>query len=200
MKKFIYITILALIFNGCSIPTSTLDKTQSFILKNDELPLQANFIKSDKILKIQNASLPLYLHSRSIIYVQKGISKVYAYHFWADLPNNLYQSLLLSKFEQSQIFKALLSQGSSVGSDYILESRIDSFEQVVDENENYVSISISINFIDAKESKIIAHRLFSIKERVKKIDIFDVYQSFEKALNSLGNEIVLWINATLDEK
>ncbi|EOW1086060.1 ABC-type transport auxiliary lipoprotein family protein [Campylobacter coli] len=200
MKKFIYITILALIFNGCSIPTSTLDKTQSFILKNDELPLQANFIKSDKILKIQNASLPLYLHSRSIIYVQKGISKAYAYHFWADLSNNLYQSLLLSKFEQSQIFKALLSQGSSVGSDYILESRIDSFEQVVNENENYVSISISINFIDAKESKIIAHRLFSIKERVKKIDIFDVYQSFEKALNSLGNEIVLWINATLDEK
>ncbi|ECP7408706.1 ABC-type transport auxiliary lipoprotein family protein [Campylobacter coli] len=200
MKKFIYITILALIFNGCSIPTSTLDKTQSFILKNDELPLQANFIKSDKILKIQNASLPLYLHSRSIIYVQKGISKAYAYHLWADLPNNLYQFLLLSKFEQSQIFKALLSQGSSVGSDYILESRIDSFEQVVDENENYVSISISINFIDAKESKIIAHRLFSIKERVKKIDIFDVYQSFEKALNSLGNEIVLWINATLDEK
>lgn len=200
MKKFIYITILALIFNGCSIPTSTLDKTQSFILKNDELPLQANFIKSDKILKIQNASLPLYLHSRSIIYVQKGVSGAYAYHFWADLPNNLYQSLLLSKFEQSQIFKALLSQGSSVGSDYILESRIDSFEQVIDKNENYVSISISINFIDAKESKIIAHRLFSIKERVEKIDIFDVYQSFEKALNSLGNEIVLWINATLDEK
>ncbi|ECO2923977.1 hypothetical protein FXM70_04560 [Campylobacter coli] len=200
MKKFIYITILALIFNGCSVPTSTLDKTQSFILKNDEIPLQADFIKSDKILKIQNASLPLYLHSRSIVYIQKGVSGTYAHHFWADLPNNLYQSLLLSKFEQSQIFKALISQGSSVRSDYILESRIDSFEQVVDENENYVSISISINFIDAKESKIIAHRLFSIKERVKKIDIFDVYQSFEKALNSLGNEIVLWINATLDEK
>lgn len=53
MKKFIYITILAFIFNGCSIPTSTLDKTQSFILKNDELPLQANFIKSDKILKFK---------------------------------------------------------------------------------------------------------------------------------------------------
>ncbi|EHB0246890.1 ABC-type transport auxiliary lipoprotein family protein [Campylobacter coli] len=200
MKKFIPIAILVFIFNACSVPTSTLDKTQSFILKNDEIPLQADFIKSDKILKIQNASLPLYLHSRSIVYIQKGVSGTYAHHFWADLPNNLYQSLLLSKFEQSQIFKALLSQGSSVGSDYILESRIDSFEQVVNENENYVSISISINFIDAKESKIIAHRLFSIKERVKKIDIFDVYQSFEKALNSLGNEIVLWINATLDEK
>ncbi|EKF1363174.1 membrane integrity-associated transporter subunit PqiC [Campylobacter coli] len=200
MKKFIPIAILVFIFNACSVPTSTLDKTQSFILKNDEIPLQADFIKSDKILKIQNASLPLYLHSRSIVYIQKGVSGTYAHHFWADLPNNLYQSLLLSKFEQSQIFKALLSRGSSVRSDYILESRIDSFEQVVDENENYVSISISINFIDAKESKIIAHRLFSIKERVKKIDIFDVYQSFEKALNSLGNEIVLWINATLDEK
>ncbi|EAH7230783.1 membrane integrity-associated transporter subunit PqiC [Campylobacter coli] len=200
MKKFIPIAILVFIFNACSVPTSTLDKTQSFILKNDEIPLQADFIKSDKILKIQNASLPLYLHSRSIVYIQKGVSGTYAHHFWADLPNNLYQSLLLSKFEQSQIFKALLSQGSSVRSDYILESRIDSFEQVVDENENYVSISISINFIDAKESKIIAHRLFSIKERVKKIDIFDAYQSFEKALNSLGNEIVLWINATLDEK
>lgn len=200
MKKFILIAILALIFNACSIPTSTLDKTQSFILKNDEIPLQANFIKSDKILKIQNASLPLYLHSRSIIYIQKGVSGAYAYHYWADLPNNLYQSLLLSKFEQSQIFKTLLSQGSSIGSDYILESRIDSFEQVINENENYISISISVNFIDAKESKIIAHRLFSVKEKLDKIDIFNVYQSFEKALNFIGNEIVLWINTTLDEK
>lgn len=168
MKKFIPIAILVFIFNACSVPTSTLDKTQSFILKNDEIPLQADFIKSDKILKIQNASLPLYLHSRSIVYIQKGVSGTYAHHFWADLPSNLYSFLILSKFEQSQIFKALISQGSSVRSDYILESRIDSFEQVVDENENYVSISISINFIDAKESKIIAHRLFSIKERVKK--------------------------------
>lgn len=200
MKKFILIAILALIFNACSIPTSTLDKTQSFILKNDRIPLQANFIKSDKILKIQNASLPLYLHSRSIIYIQKGVSGAYAYHYWADLPNNLYQSLLLSKFEQSQIFKTLLSQGSSIGSDYILESRIDSFEQVINENENYISISISVNFIDAKESKIIAHRLFSVKEELDKIDIFNVYQSFEKALNFIGNEIVLWINTTLDEK
>lgn len=200
MKKFILIAILALIFNACSIPTSTLDKTQSFILKNDGIPLQANFIKSDKILKIQNASLPLYLHSRSIIYIQKGVSGAYAYHYWADLPNNLYQSLLLSKFEQSQIFKTLLSQGSSIGSDYILESRIDSFEQVIDKNENYISISISVNFIDAKESKIIAHRLFSVKEELDKIDIFNVYQSFEKALNFIGNEIVLWINTTLDEK
>ncbi len=200
MKKFILIAILALIFNACSIPTSTLDKTQSFILKNDGIPFQTNFIKSDKILKIQNASLPLYLHSRSIIYIQKGVSGAYAYHYWADLPNNLYQSLLLSKFEQSQIFKTLLSQGSSIGSDYILESRIDSFEQVINENENYISISISVNFIDAKESKIIAHRLFSVKEELDKIDIFNVYQSFEKALNFIGNEIVLWINTTLDEK
>lgn len=72
MKKFIPIAILVFIFNACSVPTSTLDKTQSFILKNDEIPLQADFIKSDKILKIQNASLPLYLHSRSIVYIQKG--------------------------------------------------------------------------------------------------------------------------------
>ncbi|EAI3821893.1 hypothetical protein YN80_03890 [Campylobacter coli] len=200
MKKFIPIAILVFIFNACSIPTSTLDKTQSFILKNDKIPLQADFIKSDKILKIQNASLPLYLHSRSIVYIQKGVSGTYAHHFWADLPNNLYQSLLLSKFEQSQIFKTLLSQGSSIGSDYTLESRIDSFEQVIDKNENYISISISVNFIDAKENQIIAHRLFSIKEKVDKIDIFNVYQSFEKALNSIGNEIVLWINTTLYEK
>lgn len=200
MKKFIPIAIIVLIFNACSIPTSALDKTQSFILKNDEIPLQADFIKSDKILKIQNASLPLYLHSRSIVYIQKGVSGTYAHHFWADLPNNLYQSLLLSKFEQSQIFKTLLSQGSSIGSDYTLESRIDSFEQVIDENENYISISISVNFIDAKENQIIAHRLFSIKEKVDKMDIFNVYQSFEKALNSIGNEIVLWINTTLYEK
>lgn len=175
-------------------------KRKALYLKMMNFLFKPILLKAIKFLKFKMRPC-LYIFIQDQLFMcKKGISKAYAYHFWADLPNNLYQSLLLSKFEQSQIFKALLSQGSSVGSDYILESRIDSFEQVVDENENYVSISISINFIDAKESKIIAHRLFSIKERVKKIDIFDVYQSFEKALNSLGNEIVLWINATLDEK
>ncbi len=92
MKKFIPRSILVFIINACSIPTRTLDKTQSFIHKNDKIPLQDDFIKSDKSLKIQNASLPLSLHSRSIVYIQKGVSGTYADHFCEDLPNNLYQS------------------------------------------------------------------------------------------------------------
>lgn len=201
MKNSICVFTLLILFSGCSISNNTIDKTQNFILKNNEnISIHQNFKPTNKILKIRNASLPLYLNSQSIIYIKDGISNSYAYHFWADTPSDFYRSLLLSKFEKSKIFKALILQGNSLEADYILDSRMDSFEQIINKNENYVKISVSVNLISAKENTIVSHHFFEIKENIETIDIFSTAKTFEKALNLLGNEIILWTNSTLNQK
>lgn len=196
MKTFLTM-ILALFLGACSLKQSGVDLSQNFILKNEGKAFETSFKSRDKSLKILNPDVPLYLNSYQIIYIQNGISNAYAHHFWSDVPSNLYRFVLLSKFEQSGIFKSLVGQNSPVLADFILEGRLDSFEQIIDKKENYVKLALSLNLVDVKQNKIIAHKNFIVKENIAKIDINETFKAFEKALNELTNEIVVWVDLNL---
>lgn len=196
MKTFL-IMILALFLGACSLKQSGVDLSQNFILKNEGKAFETSFKSRDKSLKILNPDVPLYLNSYQIIYIQNGISNAYAHHFWGDVPSNLYRFVLLSKFEQSGIFKSLVGQNSPVLADFILEGRLDSFEQIIDKKENYAKLALSLNLVDVKQNKIIAHKNFIVKENIAKIDINETLKAFEKALNELTNEIVVWVDLNL---
>lgn len=196
MKKIFYTLIFMLMLHGCALRHESIDKSENLILKDDG-NLKGDFKKTDKILKIRKADTPLYLNSRAIIYVDRGFSNQYAYHFWADLPSNLYTSLLLAKFEKSEIFTTLLSQNSSLGANFVLESRINSFEQILNKDENYAYISISVNLIELEKNQIIAHKIFSVQEKIEKNNMPSLYNAFNKALNQLSKSIVFWVNAHL---
>lgn len=196
MKTFLTM-ILALFLGACSLKQSGVDLSQNFILKNNGKVFETSFKSRDKSLKILNPDVPLYLNSYQIIYIQNGISNAYAHHFWGDVPSNLYRFVLLSKFEQSGIFKSLVGQNSPVLADFILEGRLDSFEQIIDKKENYAKLALSLNLVDVKQNKIIAHKNFIVKENIAKIDINETFKAFEKALNELTNEIVVWVDLNL---
>lgn len=196
MKTFLTM-ILALFLGACSLKQSGVDLSQNFILKNNGKAFETSFKSRDKSLKILNPDVPLYLNSYQIIYIQNGISNAYAHHFWGDVPSNLYRFVLLSKFEQSGIFKSLVGQNSPVLADFILEGRLDSFEQIIDKKENYAKLALSLNLVDVKQNKIIAHKNFIVKENIAKIDINETFKAFEKALNELTNEIVVWVDLNL---
>ncbi|MBC5857307.1 membrane integrity-associated transporter subunit PqiC [Campylobacter jejuni] len=197
LKQLFYILTFIFILCGCSLRHETINKNENIILKDEGIHPNIFFKKTGKILKIRNTNAPLYLNSRAIVYIDNGFSNKYVHYFWGDLPSNLYSSLILSKFEQSNIFTTLLSSTSSLNADYVLESRINSFEQILNNNENYAQISISVNFINLENNQIIAHKIFNTKEKIEKKDIRSTYNAFQKALNKIGNEIVFWINSNL---
>lgn len=197
LKQLFYILTFIFILCGCSLRHETINKNENIILKDEGIDSNIFFKKTGKILKIRDANAPLYLNSRTIIYIDNGFSNKYAHYFWGDLPSNLYSSLILSKFEQSNIFTTLLSSTSSLSANYALESRINSFEQILSNNENYAQISISVNFINLENNQIIAHKIFNTKEKIEKKDIHSTYNAFQKALNKIGNEIVFWVNSNL---
>ncbi|HDZ4931495.1 TPA: membrane integrity-associated transporter subunit PqiC [Campylobacter jejuni] len=197
LKQLFYILTFIFILYGCSLRHENINKNENIILKDEGIHPNIFLKKTDKILKIRNTNAPLYLNSRAIIYIDNGFSNKYAHYFWGDLPSNLYSSLILSKFEQSNIFTTLLSSTSSLNANYVLESRINSFEQILNGDENYAQISISVNFINLENNQIIAHKIFNIKENIEKKDIRSTYNAFQKALNKIGNEIIFWVNSNL---
>ncbi|EAL5963838.1 membrane integrity-associated transporter subunit PqiC [Campylobacter jejuni] len=197
LKQLFFILTFIFILCGCSLRHETINKNENIILKDEGIDSNENFKKTNKILKILDTITPLYLNSRTIIYIDNGFSNKYVHYFWGDLPSNLYSSLVLSKFEQSNIFTTLLSPTSSLNADYALESRINSFEQILNNNENYAKISISVNFINLENNQIIAHEIFNTKEKIEKKDIRSIYNAFQKALNKIGNAIVFWVNSNL---
>ena len=69
-----------------------------------------------------------------------------------------------------------------LSADYVLESRMNSFEQILNANENYAQISISVNFINLESNQIIAHKIFSIKEKIEKKRYSLYLQCFSKSL------------------
>ncbi|EAJ1931261.1 hypothetical protein CS561_04035 [Campylobacter jejuni] len=197
LKQLFCILTFIFMLCGCSLRHETINKNENIILKDEGIDSNIFFKKTGKILKIRNTNAPLYLNSRAIVYIDNGFSNKYAHYFWGDLPSNLYSFLILSKFEQSNIFTTLLSSTSSLNADYALESRINSFEQILNNNENYAQISISVNFINLENNQIIAHKIFNTKEKIEKKDIRSTYNAFQKALNKIGNEIVFWVNSNL---
>ena len=197
MKIFLN-AILILTLSACSLKQVEVDKTQKIILKNDNKAFETSFKQRAKSLKILTPDVPLYLNSYQVIYIQNELSNAYAYHFWGDLPSNLYRFMLLSKFEQSKIFTSLVGQNSPIIADFILEGRLDSFEQILSEKENYIRLSLSLNLIDFKKNRLLAHKNFIVKENIDKIDINLTFKAFEKALNTLTNEIVFWVDSHLD--
>lgn len=190
-----FITFLFfIIFVGCSLkPKPVVDNTQAYILKDDNTQAYISNKQNDKILKITNPSLPMYLNNQNITYLQNFKTNTYALNFLEDTPSNFYVFMLLSKFEKSNIFKALINEDSDVFADYVLESRIDAFEQVINKDENYILIKISVNILDLNTNKLINHKYFQIKQDVKEQEIKDVVNSFNKALNNINNEIVAWV-------
>jgi len=197
MKNTIILLIFLIFLNACAIKE---DKTRNLSLRSDEKSFEFSTTPSNKSLKILNPYALNSLNSNQILYVQDGIVRAYAYHFWQDTPLNLCRFVFLNKLEQSKIFTALSTQNSTLKSDFVLESRLDNFEELIIKKQKFAFISLSFNLIDTKTNSLIAHKKISSKININKDDIDTILNAFDTAINSVGNELVLWLNLAVFAK
>lgn len=194
MQKFL--CFIVFFITACS--TVTTDKEQSLILK--PCCYETGYENTEKNIRIAKPTLPLYLNSKEIVYVQDGIAKSYAHTFWGDLPSNFYRLVLFNKLEHSGLFDAVVEQGDGVGVDLILQSRIEAFEQLFEKNNFYTHIQVSLSLIDAKSLKRLNYTQFSAKKRLENLEISTLRNAFEESLNHIGSWIVSWLDQSLNSE
>lgn len=195
MKKLFFLVFMAL--SACSLAPSPQINPSTYILKaNDKIVLSkpSTHTKSVKIAPIQSA---FYLKSNEIAYVKENELSTYSKHVWKNSPVSSLTVLLSNKFEKNKLFKVVLNANSQIQADLLLELRFDAFEQVFDGEENVINLELSASLIDNKDKNLLGFKHFSYKTPVAKLEPSAAVMGFDEALNTLGDDMVLWINELL---
>ncbi|NDJ27209.1 hypothetical protein DMB95_03840 [Campylobacter sp. MIT 12-8780] len=192
IKSIFLLSISLLFISACSLSPKPQPALNVYLLQSDESMKKLSSVQN-KVLKINAVQALLYLKSNEIAYIQNGEFGIYAKHIFKSSPSSAFEALLAYKLEQSELFKAVLSYNTQANADLFLESRLHNFEQVFEKDKSFVNTALSVNLIDAKNNKILAHKHFKFQTNIKEQNINAVIEAFNTALNQLGNEVVFWL-------
>ncbi|MCW1360176.1 ABC-type transport auxiliary lipoprotein family protein [Campylobacter sp. CCS1377] len=200
MRK-ILLCIFALFLSACSFSQKEINPPSvKFILNSDELLATETLTQTHYKIKILMPQSPLYLQSNQIYYLKKNELNSYAFHMWESPLTMSYYSFMTHKLQNSGIFEAVINKNSLISPDYILESRMDNFEQVFDDNDNFVWLKMSVSLIRAQDKTLLGQRFFDYRTEVDNQNIQSVVAAFDKTLNSLSNDLVVWISELLKKE
>lgn len=188
---------IILAISACSLAPSPQINPTTYILKaNDKIVLDKpkESTKSVKIAPIQSV---LYLRGNEITYIKDNELNSYSKHLWKSSPVSALSVLLSNKFEKNKLFKVVLNANSQIQADLLLELRFDAFEQVFDGDKSAINLALSASLIENKSKKLLGVRNFAYKIDVEKVEPSSAVASFDEALNTLGDDMVLWINGLL---
>lgn len=196
---FIVPILWAFAMSGCSLAPSPTQNPTTYILQSDENIVLSKAKTSPKSVQIASTQSVFYLKTNEIIYIKDNELSSYAKHSWKSSPSNALQSILAAKFEKNKLFAVVLNSNSQIKADLLLETRFDRFEQVFTsendgENESVVVLELSANLIDNNSKKVLGNRHFSYKIKVEQLSPASAANTFNKALNTLCDDVVLWIN------
>ncbi len=112
---------------------------------------------------------------------------------WSNEMSKLLQATLIESFERSQLFKAVLSDTSTLRENYRLESQVFAFEHRVREDKSHAIISIQFTMIDADTGGLIKQKRFSYQEPTPSTNAKGYAHATNKAISRLMLDLMRWL-------
>ena len=112
---------------------------------------------------------------------------------WSNNMSKLLQGTMIDILSNSKLFKAVLSDTSTLKENYRLESNIFSFEHQVRGKQSHSVISISFTLIDADTGKLMKSKRFSYAEPTPTVDAKGYALATNKALTHLSQDLLIWL-------
>lgn len=117
--------------------------------------------------------------------------RYYARSRWVDEPAHLLVAAFQTALENQGAFDAVVPQGTPVSTDWRLEFELLSFVQ--DYTDNSFRISARIRLLNLIERRVVATRLFEIREPVETADVDGGIQAAARASSSLTAQVTTFI-------
>ncbi len=195
MKLFAAIMIL-LFISGCS--SKQAHPVNIYTLKYDASSTIPAIMITDKTLKIATPRSTKEIKKDTILYAKTPLRRdSYAFSRWSDTPNHMLAAFLVSKLDQSGIFKAVVPASSPVKSPWLLQSTVEDFYQQFDEQTSYAIIKMRFFLIDTKAKKVLARHYVSLKIPADSLDAEGGVKAFDIAMNQLGDNVKTWLLSLL---
>ncbi len=114
---------------------------------------------------------------------------------WGDRLPKLLQARMIQSFENANRLRSVGRPADRLTADWQLVSEIRSFELDVSAG-NEVRIEISAKLVGDRSGRIVAGRVFSVREAAAGTDARSVAAAFDMALKRLLSEMVVWASGT----
>ncbi|MDQ7042440.1 MAG: ABC-type transport auxiliary lipoprotein family protein [Sulfurimonas sp.] len=192
MKTGLIVLVLFLV--GCTVTSPPIAE----YTLSPEIRLQKHTSKlcKEKSLKVGQAFSSNSLMSKKMSYMQAEYEEsVFTQSEWVRTPNKAISDILLKSIRDSGLFKNVSSYKSRVKADLLLEAHIEKFIQYFkdDNKKSYVEVVMTLNLLNAKDSKSIAHSTFSVKVDTKSVDAKGGVIALNTALSKILLETNNWL-------
>jgi cholesterol transport system auxiliary component len=186
------VLIVILFFTGCSIKDVEMRPLNYRLEPN--YPLHINNSKDDRVLRVQRVEGDSAVMTRSILYKKDGALKPYKYGRWSELLATRLQEIFIESIEQQKIFKATVSSRSYAMANLILESSLENFEEVYENDKPYVHVKIRFRLVTRIGAKILGSKLIDSTYLVEQKEASGVVLAFNKAVEKVVVDLIGWLN------
>ena len=191
MKKYILPLVVLVALTACSkapaLKVYTLEVPQTSIAQNSTYKTKTIKITYPQSLREQMSQKMNFSYSMS----DRG---TYQNSEWSNNMSKLLQGTLIDILERSRLFKAVLSDTSTLKENYRLESNIFAFEHRVRGELSQAVVSIQFTLIDADSGKLVKSRRFSYQEPTPSTDAKGYARATNTLMRRLVHDLVEWIN------
>lgn len=193
MNKIIIIAICSVFFlSGCSIKTIEV-KANDYRLETQSI-LHVSKKSDARVLRVQRVEGDNAVMTRSILYKQDGALKPYKYGRWSEFPSTRLQQIFTETLEAQGLFSATVSSSSIAAVDLILESSLQNFEEVYEDEKSFVHVKLRFRLIQRKDIKILGSISLDSKVQVKEKGASGVVLAFNAATENIVKDLTMWLN------
>ncbi|NOR55951.1 MAG: hypothetical protein GQ531_07055 [Sulfurovum sp.] len=190
LRKILFTSILTVGFLGC---------TQAPALKVYGLSVTAvsQMAHSPYRNKVLQVSYPESLREQMSQKMNFSYSEsdygTYLNSEWSNHMSKLLQGTLMDVLESSKLFKAVLSDSTTLHVNYRLESDIFAFEHRVRGNASYAVVSIQFTLINADTGRLIKSKRFNYKEATLSTNAKGYAHATNVAIAKLNRDLLNWL-------
>ncbi len=191
---------MTLLLNGCMVESIPPVQTYTLDYPVTRLHAAAKHCQANtKIIRLTAISALLPYTSQDIIYSDSPNQlNHYVYSRWNDAPVRLLGNLFQQTLQSAGLFKAVVSGASVSKADYLLESDLLEFRQLIsDESHSEVRINMEFRLLDAKTRHVISVRHIQKQQPVASMNARGAVEALNQASQSVADMLVLWLRENL---
>ena len=190
MKRYITAFALLVTLTACSkapaLKVYTLDVPQTGISQTSQYHTKSIKITYPQSLREQMSQKMNFSYSVN----DRG---TYQNSEWSNNMSKLLQGTLIDVFDRSRLFKAVLSDTSTLKENYRLESNIFAFEHRVRGEQSHSVLSIQFALINADTGKLVKSKRFSYQEPTLSTDAKGYAEATNRVIVKLSQDLLQWI-------
>lgn len=203
MKKFVFIFGL-LLLTGCTViprpDPSTATYNFTVLTPSTEQP-EHQHVKNGKKILVPQVTAPLWLDNPAIhyrlAYHNAAQSYTYANSRWSSPPAFLLTQQIKQKIAAGT-HHLVIKDSSVATADYELHIEIEEFSQIFDTLTNsYVAIRFRASLVN-NAHRLVGQKIFSTTHAAATADAAGAVGGFTVASNQLVNELIAWLNGTVN--